>query len=673
MAGGIVGWHFFDVDSGLVPEDASLSSLPSGGRGRIVALAATPFSLSDGWAARAAVTLAKEWSGEGLKIFLMDLGLESPTLHTALDLPNGEGVSDAFLYGASVQHIAKPVLDGAFFFASAGSPPGDSAAVLGHPRWNDLAGGFSEADATLILLLPTDIPGAGKILSRASEIVFLSAKSEEAETHLGPASIKMVAAMGPFGSPPVEETEAPEAVEEEPGGVEEASEEEAEPAEKSDADGFDLDLDLAQGFGSPGAGDDPSAVDLSGDFELAAGFGVVEAEGDPEADEDPLVPEFDAGSFDEGEDPLALAEEADFGEPPDSEETPDFSGDLELMEEESSDEFGDDLVMGASLSGRFEEDGEDSEDSSGAPPDFQSDFVDLGPVEDAPDEEGEFGGDLVQGADFGVPSAEDFDAAPELDAGPVDEPVSSTGEDAPVQETLKEAPKRRRPPKKPFPWGLSAAVVLFLTVVGAVVGTAFGYLNVPGLTFLQSSFGEVPEPPLTLAGPQPNEEVLRFSLVLFTYDEEEISAATDMLDALRSRLPELLFALVPGEVDGEAVYTLLAGPAIDRIEAEDLRGPLAGVLSREDPDSWTVRETPRAFYLGERETYEDALEYMNSLGTDGVYPYILHVTYPDGSEAFEILAGAFEGVLDARPLQMLLRSGAFRDAPLIERRGRLPE
>ncbi len=216
-------------------------------------------------------------------------------------------------------------------------------------------------------------------------------------------------------------------------------------------------------------------------------------------------------------------------------------------------------------------------------------------------------------------------------------------------------------------------IVIVLGAIGAAAGTALGYLDVPGLTFLQDYFSEVPDPPLTLAGPQPNEEVLRFSLVLFTYGEAEVGDATDMLEALQARLPDLLFALVRGDVDGEPSYTLLAGPALDRIEAEDLRSPLAGVLTREDPDSWSVRETPRAFYLGERETLADAQEYMASLFIEGAFPYILHVTYPDGSEGYEILSGAFDGVLDARSLQLSLRESGFRDVPLIERRGRLPE
>lgn len=649
MAGGIVGWHFFDVESGLVPEDSNPSLLPGGGKGRIVVLAATPFAVTDGWAARAAIAIAKDWSEMDLRIFLMDLGLENPTLHEALDLPNGEGVSDAFLFGASVQHVARPVLNDAFFFAPAGSAPGDPEEVLGHPRWNDLAGGFSEANATLLLFLPTGIPGAGKILSRATDIIFLSAQGESADSHLGPASIKVVSMMGPFGSPPEEVPEVPEAPEEV---------EEVEVPEEPTMDDFGAGLELADGFGTAGPEEEKeeeesSSFDFSGGLKLADGFG-----GDELQAEEPS---------DEAEAPGGEDEDAEFSA--DSGETPDFGGDFGLVEEEPSPGFGEDLVMGAALSGGLE-----MEDEGGAldEPDFGADFVDMGPVDEPGVDETAFGGDLVQGADFGAATAGDIEVEPraalELEAPPED---SSTA--APTSERPKPTPKRRPPPKKKFPIGMVLGIVIVLGAIGAAAGTALGYLNVPGLTFLQDYLSDVPDPPLTLAGPQPNEEVLRFSLVLFTYGETEVGDATDMLEALQGRLPDLLFALVRGDVDGEPSYTLLAGPALDRIEAEDLRSPLAGVLTREDPDSWSVRETPRAFYLGERETLADAQEYMASLYIEGAFPYILHVTYPDGSEGYEILSGAFDGVLDARPLQLSLREGGFRDVPLIERRGRLPE
>ncbi len=639
MADGIVGWHFFDVESGNVPEECSPSILPGGGRGRIVALAATPFARSKDWAGRAAVYIAKGWAEEGLRIFLMDLGLESPSLHDLLGLPNEEGVSDAFLYGASVQRIAQPALDGAVFFASAGTVAGDPEEVLGHPRWNDLAGGFSEADATLLLFLPTEITGAEKILSRATDIVFLAAQGESPDEFLGPASIKVLAIAGPLGSPPPAEEEAALA--------------KPEPAKGPEPELFGAGLDLAGGFGEVAVGgeEEMPAFTLDGSFELASGFGLETSE--------------DASA-------LGEAPSGGPGAPePEAEPAPEGGGG-----------FGGDLVMGAAVAGSLELEPVEGGAPSGAP-DFGAQFVEFPPLEDGPGSvEGGGGSEwaLVQGPDFGAPAPI---RAPGDDPALAGDHALKTGgsegvprrpsREARLKEAARTPPKRRSAPRKPFPFVGVGLIVVLVGLLGVVAGTALGFLNVPGLTFLQDFFGEIPDPPLTLAGPQPTDEVLRLSLVLFDYKEQELTDAAAMLDALRNRLPQVLFILVPEEVGGDLQYALLAGPASDRIEVEDLRGPLAEVLSREAPASWTVRETPRAFHLGRGETLAQARELLSSAEARGIRAYVLQVTLPDGSEAYEVLAGAYQGVSDARRMQLILRDSGFRDVPLIERRGRLPE
>ena len=683
MADGTEGWRFFDVESGTIPDEFEPSTLPVGGKGRVVVLAATPFAREGAWASRAAVLITQEWAQEGLRIFLMDLGLGEPSLHEVLDLPNGEGVAEAFLFGASVQHIARPALNNAIFFASAGAPPGDPEEVLGHPRWNDLAGGFSEAEATLLLFLPTDIPGAEKILSRATDIVFLAGRGESAEAHLGPASIKVVTTLGPLGKPPGDET-APEVAQASPSapgadvqdsalGVSEEPDEDAGRGGRSHDLDFEGTLELAEGFRLETAEEESrfaAEVDTEdtapGGEDMAAGSLFAESVSGPVGDLLAEDSEFYSGSglpTDESEHEAERATSTSGG---------------------AGAGFGDDLRMGASLAEELEPEVQETDKTeevrSGAP-DFEAHFVDLPPVGGPETEqtiEGGFGGELVQGADFGVPESPvpgEDEIRPEQ---PAAQSVPSPAPAEPTREVLK--PERRRPPrrkprKKKVPWGRIGGIILSVAVLGSAAGTALGYLDVPGFGFLRGFFADLPSPPLTLAGPQANEGVLRYSLVLFDYDEDELDDALEMLRALRARLPRLLLTLVPGEVEEERVYTLLAGPAVDRVEAENLRGPLAEVLVREDPASWSVRETPRAFYLGERGTLGEAEDYLSSVASDALDAYILHVTFPDpeGSESFQILTGAFAGILDARPLQLILRDLGFRDAPLIERRGRLPE
>ena len=579
----------------------------------------------------------------------MDLGLDQPSLHEVLDLPNDEGVSDAFLYGASVQHIAKPALDDAIFFASAGTAAGDPDAVLGHPRWNDLAGGFSEADATLLLYLPCEIPGAGKILSRATDILFLSAQGESADVQLGPASIKVVANAGPLGSPPMEMGEPPAAPEAEEAAVGEAFDTLDMAEEIEDlVEAEEAELAAEEGGGG---------FDFGGGLELADGFGEVDL------DEGPA----------EGEAVAAADDDAS-----------DLGGGLDLVEE-GEEEAPHDLGIAADFSGELEAPafGEEEERAEVGAPDFGADFVDMpddeaGGFQPAPaEEEGEFGGDLVQGPDFGGPAPGAMVEEPVpggVEALPApDVPVSEEEAPPDIAERPRPTPKRRPPPKKKAPVGLFVGLAVVLGAVVAVGGTAFGFLNIPGLTVLQEYTGSVPDPALTLGGPQATEPVMQYSLVIFDdYREDDLDQAAGMVEALQLELPHFLFFLVPVDTEGGLIYHLLAGPALTPLEAEDIRTPLSAELPREDADLWEVRATPRAFYLGERETLAEARDYLAEVEAQGIDAYILQSTYEDGSEGFVIFSGGYEGVDDARRLQILLRRAGFGDRPLIERRGVFP-
>lgn len=631
MVGGTASWHFLDVESGHIPGESSSSVLPDGGEGRIVALGATPLAQSGGWASRAVVSIVAAWAAEGRRIFLMDLGLDRPSLHELLTLPNEEGVSDAFLYGASIERIAQPALDDALFFASAGTATADPEEVLRHPRWHDLAGGFSETDATLVLFLPTDIPGAGNILGLATDVIFLAAEGESPDAFLGAASEKVLATLGPLSSA-------------------------WRGTEEIEAHGGETTTE------GPGSAVPPWVLQSPTEAEglAAVGEGV--------------------GALDEE----ALAERFELAEgflPRDSEEDtePGVAGELPAGQ-------------GGDGSGWI------SQDEFVTAPDFGAEFADLPPLEGEtggmpePAGPGEyvagFGGDLVSGSSFDDHVLE----ARDLKAVGFDAPGTGDGLDRSNAEAWEspvppdEAPGARAPavrPPRPRPRrpiqrkrSLSGMVVLILAlaaITAAAAGTLLGVFSLPGLGFLQGVFRDLPDPPLVLPGPQPNEPLLRFSLELFRYQENELSHAEEMRDELRSRLPGVLFAVVPDDSRGAVSHALLAGPAESLLEVESLREVLAGVITREDPESWRIRETPRAFHLGEWGTLEEAREYLARIESDGIPGYVLYATYPGGTDGYIVFAGAYQGVADARPMQRILHESGRRDVPLVERRGRLPE
>jgi hypothetical protein len=549
----------------------------------------------------------------------MDLGLEAPSLHEVLKLPNEEGVSDAFLFGASVQRIARPTPDGSIFFASAGTPTVDPEEVLSHPRWNDLAGGFSETDATLLLFLPTEIPGAESILRLATDVIFLAAEGESADALLGSASVKLVATLGPL-APPRESALELEELEEAPAATDTASvpphptSPDSEVKEASEAqESFLVDQE-----------------DLSARFHLSEGFHPQRAE---EGEKEP-------------------------------EETHAVSEPTLVRPEQGS-------------TWRSTSDPLDA-------PDFAAEFADLPPLDDrgadagVPGRDmGGLGNDLVSGPDFGSPSREarEPERSPEVSPSALGDAPQGEEEEPQHERSRVAGPRsrpRRRPPPRRRPSGSLLAVLLVLGAVAVTAGTVFGVFTLPGFGVFQGLRGGLPEPPLALPGPQPNEPLLPYSLELFRYHEDELTFAVQMRDELRSSLPGLLFVLAPDASRGELSWALLAGPARTLIDIENVRAAVGTVITREEPESWRVRETPRAFVLGEAGSLGEARELLSSAEERGVFGYVLHATFPGGTDAFLILAGAYESVEEARAMQAILHREGFAGAPLIERRGRFP-
>jgi hypothetical protein len=640
MADGIVGWHFFDAESGMLPEEFGPSILPGGGAGRIVVLAATPFARAEGWATKAVVSIVRGWADRELRIFLMDLGLDEPTLHEALGVPNQEGVSDAFLYGASVQRIAQPALDETIFFASSGTATTDPEQILAHPRWNDLAGGFSEADATLLLYLPTGLPGADRILNRATDVLFLAGQGESAAAHLGSASVKVLAMVGPMGSPPGED------------GAEDASEVD----EPDLADGPDGTLS-EELFAAP----EGDGTELEGALKLADGFvAEVADDGAPEEEEG-------ASSFEPG---LASGET--------------FPAEIVLDEPVAPSG-----VSGEGDPGGAEDGGPPTETDFGGQgtpaqevPDFGAEFADMPSLQEeaSPPPSSPPMGEVIQGSAVdmgelpqhagmsGEEGADDPDRGKE--AGPIPPGARpdrfSDGRKRPMSH-LRPKPRRRAR------LGAVAGILVIGAVIIAVAGTAAGWFRVPGFDWVGSVLEEESLPEVLVREDPILDPVLRYSLLLYSYAADERGLAVNMRNTLRERHPELLFNLTPAEVDGSVNYFVYAGPAADMVEAENLRAPLAETLFRDDSEAWRIRPTPYAFSLGRHDSRAEAEQAARSAEVRGAHAYVVQLTFPDSTTGFEVFSGAFETVEDTRWWHQALQEAGFQDVPLVERRGRPPE
>ncbi|HUP52375.1 MAG TPA: hypothetical protein VM198_07855 [Longimicrobiales bacterium] len=155
--------------------------LPDGsGSGRVVAVVASEGSVAAGWAASAALDIARAWSAGGARVIVADGALHYPTLHVHAQVDNGEGLSDAALFGVSVGRVARPVDDGSFFLITAGTAVANANAVPSSPRWSRLLEGFVEAGVRLLLFVRDGDTGCAAFLGSASDIVVLAARDEKA-------------------------------------------------------------------------------------------------------------------------------------------------------------------------------------------------------------------------------------------------------------------------------------------------------------------------------------------------------------------------------------------------------------------------------------------------------------------------------------------------------------
>lgn len=83
------------------------------------------------------------------------------------------GIADSFLYGVSLNKIARPVdAGGRLFVLPSGSEPVAVEEIFRSERWTRLAGGFREVGALLILVAHADTPGLEALAAAVEGTVF---------------------------------------------------------------------------------------------------------------------------------------------------------------------------------------------------------------------------------------------------------------------------------------------------------------------------------------------------------------------------------------------------------------------------------------------------------------------------------------------------------------------
>jgi hypothetical protein len=91
------------------------------------------------------------------RVAVGDLFGEAPPLQALVNEDDAHGIVDSFLFGVSLNRIARQVPDsGELFIMPSGTAPIDPDELFAHPRWKRLAAGFREVGALLVLVAPAE-------------------------------------------------------------------------------------------------------------------------------------------------------------------------------------------------------------------------------------------------------------------------------------------------------------------------------------------------------------------------------------------------------------------------------------------------------------------------------------------------------------------------------------
>lgn len=102
--------------------------------------------------------------GQRRRVAIADLIGESPAIEALLTGDDPHGIADSFLYGVSLNKIARP-MDGAenVFLMPSGTEPVDHEAVYANERWRRLGAGFHQVGALLIVVARPGVPGFAEL------------------------------------------------------------------------------------------------------------------------------------------------------------------------------------------------------------------------------------------------------------------------------------------------------------------------------------------------------------------------------------------------------------------------------------------------------------------------------------------------------------------------------
>lgn len=136
--------------------------------------------------------------GARRRVAIADLVSETAVFDLLLSHDDPHGISDSFLYGVSLNKIARPMRDAAnVFIMPSGTERTDHEAIYSNDRWRRLAAGFHQVDALLIIVANPAIPGFLELCGHVGTLMPTGGLSMAA-----PAGVALIAA--PIAAPMVQ-------------------------------------------------------------------------------------------------------------------------------------------------------------------------------------------------------------------------------------------------------------------------------------------------------------------------------------------------------------------------------------------------------------------------------------------------------------------------------------
>ena len=691
-------WQPLDPAAGSLPPEIESALVDADSLPALVVILVDS-EIDPDWGAQASLAVAKKWAASGHRVILADGCLDRPVLHEAVGVENGEGVSDLVLYGASARRFAGRVED-RLMLAPAGTPVVEVADVLKHVKWDMMIGGCREVGATLVFHVLTGTPGVEAMTERAEGVLVLAPASKDVDAILGSASGPLIAVLGPAnGDAPavaIEEEEGDLPIVEELGGPPEvaapevAAPEIAAPEVKEDNEAA-LSVEAVPGVPEDEA---PPAFTVDDLPELPSSAG--EAGETPDAFS---VTDLGGTQYEVGDSPEVGVETADVDSGTDLEVASRADGDVEDTAEGQDDAEGEAVAVDADTA--LGVDG--FEAGAGIGLEGAADYVE---GISGPESAGAVASDGIDFGKLDFGGAEPTSTSDSLSELVVEEPSTEAEVDAapstprPRYRGLARLERRRR--RAVFVrQSLTGLLTILIVGGGGFAAAYYGWVTIPGITQERSY---VP-PPAALPGPVPQTAIM--SHVLLIDLSRTIETPLSTAAALRTRLPNLLFFITPLEMEGTLQFALYVGPAYSPVEADALREPVAVVQPREDPNDWSVRDAPYAFYFGEYDTPANAQGRIQALAetlvrpcpggrligrvcvdlsagipggdpvfsrpaANGIPAYSLQVTYPDGRTAVRVYGGAFSDEFQAYDMGQMVIQADVGGMVLTSRRGTLP-